>query len=116
MILYYLYVGLLYLFFPIFMIRMYCRQRAFQSVGKGRLKERLGLFETLHFDQPLWIKAVEIVEAEQMKYIVPIADLMDFTLIMSFPCTVGSTPESSHLEVLQCCYSFTIIIHIILRC
>lgn len=68
MILYYFYLGLLYLFFPIFLLRTYLRQRLYPQ-NQGRLKERLGFFNVPKLNHPIWIHAVsygEAVLAEQL--------------------------------------------------
>lgn len=68
MILSYFYLALLYLFFPIFLIRTYLRQRHYPE-NQGRLKERWGFFKNPKLNHPLWIHAVsygEAVLAEQL--------------------------------------------------
>lgn len=68
MILYYFYLALLYLFFPIFLIRVWIRQRHYPG-NLGRLKERFGFFQNPKLSHPVWIHAVsygEAVLAEQL--------------------------------------------------
>ena len=61
------------------------------------------------FDQPLWLKAVDIVHAMKMNIV---CRLGGFHVIMSFLGSIGHIMECSGLvEALQCCYGPVAISH-----
>ena len=64
------------------------------------------------FDQPLWLKAVEITKAEKMTNIV--CKLGGFHMLMSYLGSVGSVMAGSGLaEVLECCYGPNTVQHML---
>jgi hypothetical protein len=63
------------------------------------------------FDQPLWLKAVEIVKAYNMNVV---CRLGAFHVQMSFLGSIGSIMAGSGLDAaLQTCYGHTSIIHML---
>lgn len=63
------------------------------------------------FDQPLWLKAVEIVMTKEMNVV---CRLGAFHVIMSFLGSIGKIMEGSGLvEALQCCYGPNAVTHMI---
>jgi hypothetical protein len=63
------------------------------------------------FDQPLWLKAVEVSKAKGLNIL---CRLGPFHVIMSYLGSLGSFMSSSGLaEVLQCCFAPNTIVHMV---
>ncbi len=63
------------------------------------------------FDQPLWLKAIEIVHTEKLKIV---CRLGPFHAIMSFLGSLGNLMAGSGLaELLQCCYGSNTVTHML---
>ncbi|ESN98242.1 hypothetical protein HELRODRAFT_177122 [Helobdella robusta] len=63
------------------------------------------------FDQPLWIKAVEIIESESLGMV---CRLGTFHMIMNFLGSIGTVMAGSGIsEILECCYGSNAIIHML---
>ena len=63
------------------------------------------------FDQPLWLKAVEIIDAKKLPIV---ARLGGFHSLMSFAHSIGTIMECSGLEkLLETCYAPNSVLHIL---
>lgn len=61
------------------------------------------------FDQPLWLKAVEVSLSQQLQIVIRLGP---FHIMMSFFDSLGTLMASSDLnEVLQCCYTKNTVEH-----
>ena len=63
------------------------------------------------FDQPLWLKAIDIVQSEKLNIV---CRLGPFHMLMSFLGSIGKVMEGSGLvEALQCCFGLNAITHML---